>query len=300
MKLKLELYINYFFVKPLFHIIRFLFNPSLRIIKKLKFKGKFKVINNDNKLFYLYNNSFYLENSIFWLGIDNFTWEKMTRKIWIHLSKSSNTIFDVGANTGIFAILSKVYNEKAQIIAFEPQPNIYKILQKNNEVNNFNIKCEQYGISNKIGNAKFYNYGEKTFTSRNTTAGSLNSNWRKKEQSFIDVKIKTLDNYLDINDISELDLLKIDVETHEYEVLLGFKKYFKLYKPIIILEIQNELIGKNIENFIDSENYQFFNIDENRGLILVDVLGEKNNENRNYLLCHKSKINDIQQFIVNI
>ena len=76
MKRKIELYINHIFIKPLFIIIRFLFNPSDKLIKKMRFKGKFKVINNDKKEFYLYNNAFYLENSIFWIGIDNFYWEK--------------------------------------------------------------------------------------------------------------------------------------------------------------------------------------------------------------------------------
>ncbi len=299
MKRKIELYINYIFIKPLFIIIRFLFNPPDKLIKKMRFKGKFKVINNDKKEFYLYNNAFYLENSIFWIGIDNFYWEKMTRKIWVELSKKSETIFDVGANTGIFSVLSKIYNNHAKVVAFEPQPNIYKILKKNNHVNNFNIDCEKYGVSNTIGSANFYNYGEKTFISRNTTAGSLNKNWRKNKQQSISVDITSLDQYIKDNNITQLDLLKIDVETHEYEVLLGFEKYFKLYKPIIILEIQNRSIGENIENFIQSQNYYFYNINEVSGLSLVNNLGQEVEQNRNYLLCPKHKLNYIEKFIKN-
>ena len=103
----------------------------------------------------------------------------MTRQIWIHLSKSSKIIFDIGANTGIYSILSKVYNPNSIVSAFEPQPNIYKILKKNNHINNYNISCENIAISNKTGKFPFFNYGRKTFSDRNTTAGSLNKNWRE-------------------------------------------------------------------------------------------------------------------------
>ena len=122
--------LNILIIKPICLLIKRCAKPSEKLMKKMKFIGKFKITTKDDKIFYLYNNTFFLENSIFWLGMENFTWEFMTRQIWIHLSKSSKIIFDIGANTGIYSILSKVYNPNAKVSAFEPQPNIYKILKK--------------------------------------------------------------------------------------------------------------------------------------------------------------------------
>ena len=228
--------------------------------------------------------------------MENFRWESMTRQIWIHLSKSSKIIFDIGANTGIYSILSKVYNPSTKVSAFEPQPNVYKILKKNNHINNFNISCENIAISNKAGNFPFFNYGSKTFSNRNTTAGSLNKNWRTKNQHSIMVPVQTLRNYIEDNKISNIDLIKIDVETFEVEVLDGFSEYIRMYEPIIILEIQNESIGIKIKSIMNITHYSFFNIDEKRGVKVVQKLGVEK-ENKNFLLCPNSKLEMVNNFI---
>ena len=259
--------INFLVIKPFYVLIKLFFTPSKTSIKKLKFKGKFKVRTDDNKSFFLYNNGFFLENSIFWLGMENFKWEFMTRKIWVHLSYSSKVIFDIGANTGIYSILAKVYNPKSKIFAFEPQPNIYNVLKKNNQINYFDISCENIAISNEEGEVPFFNYGSKSFSKNNTTAGSLNKNWRTKNQHSILVSVNKLGNYIK-----------------------------ELFKPIIILEIQNQYIGSNISSLISKKNYSFFNIDEENGLKLTQNLGG-DEKHRNYLICPNTKMGIVKKFI---
>ena len=56
------------------NIIKPFINPTESFVKKITFKGAFKVSNNDKKVYYLYNNKFYLETSIYWRGIDSFKW----------------------------------------------------------------------------------------------------------------------------------------------------------------------------------------------------------------------------------
>ena len=117
-------------MRYIYCILRNVVTANKKMIRNYKFKGTIKVKTDDNKKFYLYNNAFMLESRIFWLGLENISWENMTRKIWINLSKKSKTIFDIGANTGFFSITSKVYNNDCDIYAFEPQPNIFYILKK--------------------------------------------------------------------------------------------------------------------------------------------------------------------------
>ncbi len=39
--------------------------------------------------------------------------------------------------------------------------------------------------------------------------------------------------------------MKIDVETHEPEVMEGFAEYYLKFKPIILIEVLNDQILKN-------------------------------------------------------
>ncbi len=249
------------------------------------------------KNFYLFNNAFLLETNIFWLGIDNYSWEIMTRQIWIEFCKSSHTIFDIGSNSGIFTVLAKVYNPNSTVVAFEPQPNIFYVLKRNNDINRFDIHCEKVALSNREGNMPFYNSGEAAFTTENTTAGSLNKDWRTENQNSIMVAVEELKNYVEENQIKNIDLIKIDVETFEYEVLLGYGKYLQLHKPVVILEIQDRTIGKNIESLFDAAEYSFFSIDEDNGLLKINDLG-MSEKNHNYLLCPESKLSVIERYVI--
>lgn len=261
------------------------------------FEGDFEVHTKDNVKLNLYNNEFYLESKIFWLGINNFDWEEKEREIWVHLAKKSNVIFDIGANSGIYSILAKAYNSNSAVYSFEPQPNIFEILKRNKEINKFDITCERLAVSDKKGELPFYNYGNETFTKGNTTAGSLNKNWRPENQHSIMVEVTDLKSYIENNNITNIDLIKIDVETFEYEVLVGYGSYIQKHKPFIMLEIVSEELGRNIESLIGESDYSYFAIDNDKKILIkVNELGTSE-LNRNFLLCPNSKQSYIQNFI---
>jgi hypothetical protein len=49
--------------------------------------------------------------------------------------------------------------------------------------------------------------------------------------------------------INKLDLLKIDVEGHEADVLLGLKKTIEKHQPIIVLEWNNDVTRQKFQTF---------------------------------------------------
>ena len=110
------------------------------------------------------------------------------------------------------------------------------------------------------------------------------------------VPVQTLRSYVEDKNISNIDLIKIDVETFKFEVLDGFSEYIRMYEPIIILEIQNESIGSKIKSIVNITHYSFFNIDERKGIKVVQKLGIEQ-ENRNFLLCPNSKLENVKKFI---
>jgi len=279
----------------LLRVIKAIYTPPIKYAKKLRFKGVFDVETSFGKDFKLYNNAFLLETHIFWLGMDTHNWENKSREIWCDLAGKSETIFDVGANVGIFSVLAKANNNNATVVAFEPQPNIYDVLKKNNQVNNFDIICENLAVSDEVGTIPFYNHGPNTFSDNNTTSGSLNKDWRPIDQNSIDVNVVTLNNYVKKNSIRKIDLMKVDVETLEYEVLKGYGGVLIEHLPILLLEIQSEKIGKNVESLLTSTNYVFYSIDEENGLIEVANLGHSNDNN--YILCPKEKTNFVAKYL---
>jgi FkbM family methyltransferase len=275
--------------RGLFMVIRQIFTPSEQLAPRLKFKGRFKVSTGDGHEFKLYNNAFVFETNIFWLGLDKYQWERTTRKLWNRLASKSDVILDIGANSGLFAVFAKVHNPSARVIAFEPQPNIYYALKKNNEVNNFDIRCEQLALSDAKGEMPFYNYGPDTFSEINTTAGSLNKDWRSDRQHAINVQVDTLKNYLVSHKIEKVDLIKIDVETHEFEVLKGYGDLLLQHRPAIVLEIQDEQLGQRISSLFLNAGYHFYHVDEIRGIQKVEQLW-LDNADRNYLICPEEKL----------
>jgi FkbM family methyltransferase len=285
------------FGKPLYLVIRPFYIPPETMRRRMRFIGKFRVKAEDGKKFLLFNNAFHLENHIFWLGIDRYPWELMTRRIWTRLCLSADTIFDIGSNSGIYATLAKVYNSRSKVFAFEPQPNVFAVLQKNNRINGFDIRCEQLALSDTEGSLPFFNYGPDTFITENTTAGSLNRDWVTREQSSIMVDVRKLGTYLEEQGIIRIDLMKIDVETLEYEVLLGYGKYLAMHRPVLVLEIQNPDIGQKIGSLFDPGSNKFFRIDEQAGLRRVKELGTSTGS-LNYLICPVEKEKLISEFIV--
>src|SRR5690348_17016272 len=86
-------------------LIRFSKLPVNKLYYDLRFRGKFSVQIEDKKIS-LYSYYSTIENEIFWRGIGN-GWEKISLKYWSLLCKNASVILDIGANTGVYALLAK-------------------------------------------------------------------------------------------------------------------------------------------------------------------------------------------------
>lgn len=219
-----------------------------------------------------------IENQIFWKGETGIQ-EQFSLKLWTVLSRESKVILDIGANTGIFSVLAGVSNRAAQIHAFEPSHRVYLKLKKNIELNNANIDCHEIAVSNKDGETNFYD-----FDSIHQYSASLSNELYKNEYTqVITVKTVTLDSFINEGKLKQLDLLKIDVELHELEVLEGFKNYLNIFKPAIFIEILSDDMGYKLQQLFNNTDYDFFDIDEQKGLIPMREI--KKAKLYNYFFC---------------
>ncbi|HOJ25443.1 MAG TPA: FkbM family methyltransferase [Bacteroidales bacterium] len=272
-----RLYLLIPFKKQIFIIFK-PFNLPHSITKHLYFKSNFRVKIDKNHSFKMRHYGYQLENELFWYG--KYGWEPNSINLWIKLCKNSNVILDIGANTGIYSLIAQSINNAAMIYSFEPVERVYEKLIYNIKLNSYNINAFNIAISDKTEFVRIYDTKtehEYAATLLNNSSNSLNSYL---------VKAISLDDFIEQNHIHKIDLIKIDVEAYEDKVLDGYKKYFKTHKPIILLEILYDKIGENVQNFIEMSliKYDYYFIDEEKGLLKVENIIRRSDKYFNYLL----------------
>jgi len=228
------------------------------VYQHLYFNGIITVKVNEKQSFKMMHYGHPIENDLFWKGLYG-SWEKKSMKLWSDLSRKSNTIFDIGANTGVYSMVSKAVNSSADVHAFEPFKTIHKKLDYNAGINNFKIHINCKAISNYTGEGVIYTDGS-DFAYSVTVNKNLWVN--DKEPVKLNIKTITLKEYIEQNNITNIDLMKIDVETHEPEVMEGFSPYFDQFNPILLIEILNDEVALKLNNYFDINKYNFYNIDE--------------------------------------
>jgi FkbM family methyltransferase len=266
----------------IFKIIKKIWTPPESIYRHLYFKGLIIVRINNEKFFKMRHYGYQLENDIFWNGLFG-RWEKRSMDLWVKLSGRASTILDIGANTGIYSLVAKTKNPNSKVYAFEPVTRVYGKLVKNVQLNNYDIETRQLALSNYSGKAFIYDTN-----SEHTYSVTVNKNFTQDQQGVqkIEIETKTLDDFIVQEGLSGVDLIKIDVETHEPEVLQGFQLHLFQYEPAILIEILSEEVGEQVEAILQGSNYLYFNIDEERGIRKVEHITQS--DSYNFLLCNAS------------
>ena len=150
-------------------------------------------------------------------------------------------LIDIGAHKGEFIKnFLKGKNKLKKIYAFEPQENIFQILE-NRFKNDKKIKKFQNALDWKIGKKTlFINKLSSTSTLSKTNENSyflkLKNILTNSKDFYVNkykVKTITLDYFLKNKNLKNT-LLKIDVEGNEYNVLKGAKKVIKEIDFILI------------------------------------------------------------------
>jgi len=176
--------------------------------------------------------------------------------------KTSNCI-DIGANIGVVTLTMCRYAN--QVVSFEPTPETFKLLSSSIKENAIsNCKLHNIGLSNVKQQASFF-----VQTSGNIGSSTLYPSNSQQYQQEISIPLEVGDENSDIQSFSKLDIVKIDVEGHEPQVILGLKKTIKKHQPIIIMEWDNDstrngfATHKLFETIL--KNYSVFHLSSNSG-----------------------------------
>ena len=162
---------------------------------------------------------------------------KIRNWAWPYI-KNFRTYIDIGANDGDTCF--DFILEFKKIIAFEPNPNTFKILSKNPKIQSYNLAL---GSNNGQTNLVVPKEGKAKWGS---TSPLRNKTWLDGINYM--VEIRTLDSF----NFSEIDFIKIDVEQAELDVILGSIETIRKNFPTIMFENkrhENDEVINILKNF---------------------------------------------------
>lgn len=212
------------------------------------FHGFVEVQNDDARPFYMLTNDddviaeFYL-----WYGRNGY--ERTTIREWVRQLKSAETVFDIGANTGIFSLLSCFAGDRPrQTVAFEPTlracSRIYDNLNANRVLDR--VRVEKMALSDEKGTVTFLHFENVARISSGASYVEGLSPFEVQHRETCERT--TLDDYIATTDLHP-DLIKIDVEGAEVDVVKGASELIARKATRFIIEVVRETADEVISCF---------------------------------------------------
>jgi amino acid adenylation domain-containing protein/FkbM family methyltransferase len=231
-------------------------------------------------------------------------------------------VIDIGANAGFFNVFLNVLSKDIKIYAFEPIPEVYHFLVANRELYNVKGKAFQLAILDKETEIDFNYFPHVTIVSgisddrikvkdvvrsyiQNSEQGELLPEEMeslleaKLESKRIRCKTKTISQIIEEENITRIDLLKVDVENSEHLVINGLleKDWDKIQS--IIIEV-HDLEGRlnNIKDLLEQKGFHTY-IEKEQMLSKDDILYNlfalrKNSSNRLSAMGDKEKQRSVE------
>jgi FkbM family methyltransferase len=166
--------------------------------------------------------------------------------------KPGDTVLDVGAHIGLFAVIaSRLTGATGKVIAFEPAPATFNLLQQTVHINKADniIATVQKAVGSGPGKTTFF-----ISDSVADNSNSLVSYLGDRPLNGIDIEITSIDTIVAEEKLNRVNFMKIDVEGAEYDTLRGAAQTFKQFAPYAIVAIHPVPIvakGDKLEDIYD-------------------------------------------------
>jgi FkbM family methyltransferase len=160
--------------------------------------------------------------------------------------KEGDVVIDIGAHIGRYTIIgAKRVGTNGKVVAIEANPSNFEMLNRNIKLNQLtNIISLNNAVYSKETKIKLYLPGEEL---GHTIYNTVMSDRAKNEDKFVEVSANTLDYFLQLKGITDVNWIKIDVEGAEFEVLKGATNVLSKSKDIaLLIEIHNLSGGTNL------------------------------------------------------
>lgn len=164
-------------------------------------------------------------------------YEPYLTKLMLSKIKNGDVVLDIGANIGYYAVLfADKVGEKGKVIAIEPDPINFEILQKNIKENKLrNVVAVQAAVGKENKKMKIFESDE-NFGDHRMWGETLHPAGTSLDREAVYVFCRRLDDLLKELQEEKIDFIKMDVQGFEAEVIEGGKNMIEKNKPIIFFE----------------------------------------------------------------
>jgi FkbM family methyltransferase len=144
----------------------------------------------------------------------------------------SGTFIDVGAHVGFFTLpAARRLVDLGRVIAIEPHPARFRFLRENVARNGLaNVDCLPCAVGEREGTATLYDL-DASLVPHPRDVSLEHSHGRPFR-----VPLRTIDGLCEEAGISDITLVKIDVEGFEPQVLRGMRSTLARWKPSVVFE----------------------------------------------------------------
>jgi len=149
------------------------------------------------------------------------------------LCHSDSVIVDVGANIGYTVLRMAALARSGRVFAFEPDPGCRGRLKQNLSLNNLdNITLFPFAAGEKKKRSHL--------ESRLASNQGMNRVVAGRKEETEPIQVVRLDKIKELQKLSRLDLIKIDVEGYELKVLVGAEALLRKYQPTLYVEVDDQ------------------------------------------------------------
>src|SRR6266851_4538124 len=164
--------------------------------------------------------------------------EKSTALALRKLVRPGDLVFDIGANIGAHTLgLAQSVGPTGRVFAFEPTDYAFAKLKRNLALN---PELEAQSLPQQILLAAENDapcQPEIYASWPLKTDASVHPKHRGRLVTTLGASVETLDGFVERQGIDRLNLIKIDVDGHEYPVLKGGFKTLAKFGPILVIEM---------------------------------------------------------------
>ncbi|MES2813100.1 MAG: FkbM family methyltransferase [Bacteroidota bacterium] len=177
--------------------------------------------------------------------------------LYLHQVLQPDSVFiDIGTNKGIYLYQAEKVITTGKIFGFEPNESLVNYIKPLFP----KVGLFTYAVSSQTGTAVL-NIPKKGNGLQDTRA-SLEAMGDAVEK--IEIQTITLDDWAKQQNVAKIDVVKIDVEGHEFDSVKGCQSILEKIKPIFIIEIELRHAKYEINeifDFIKGFGYEVFYFD---------------------------------------